>query len=78
MPTQRKSACAAHPVSLASSFDSSTQDLGETSVKHKRGRPHKIHTALIYDDYPENGTQEEKEVEEGKKCRGMALQKAYL
>ena len=39
MPTHTMTACAAHPVSPASSFDSSIHDLGETSVKCKRGRP---------------------------------------
>ena len=60
MPTHTTTACAAHPVSPASSFDSSIHDLGETSVKHKRGRPHKVPTAPTYDDFPENGTEDEK------------------
>ena len=59
MPTQTKTACAAHPASPASSFDSSMQDLGEKSVKRKRGRPHKVPTAPTY-DFPKNGTEEEK------------------
>ena len=69
MPTQTKTACAAHPVSPASSFDSSIQDLGEMSVKHKRGRPHKVPTAPTYEDFPENGTEEEKKKwKRRKKC----------
>ena len=60
MPTHTMTACAACPVSPASSFDSSIHDLGETSVKCKRGRPHKVPTAPTYDDFPENGTEDEK------------------
>ena len=60
MPTHTTTACAARPVSPASSFDSSIHDLGETSVKRKRGRPHKVPTAPTYDDFPENGTEDEK------------------
>ena len=60
MPTETRTACAAHPVSPASSFESSIQDLGETSVKRKRGRPHKVPTAPTYEDFPENGTEEER------------------
>ena len=59
MPTHT-TACAARPVSPASSFDSSIHDLGETSVKHKRGRPHKVPTSPTYDDFPANGTEDEK------------------
>ena len=60
MPTHTTTACAARPVSPASSFDSSIHDLGETSVKRKRGRPRKVPTAPTYDDFPENGTENEK------------------
>ena len=54
--TQSKPTSVARPVHLASSFDSS---IAETSVKHKRGRQYKVPTAPTYDDFPENGTQEE-------------------
>ena len=49
-----------HAASPASSFGSSIQDFGDNLVKHKRGRPHKGPTALTYDDFPVNGTAEEK------------------
>ena len=49
-----------HTVSPASSFDSSVQDIGDNLVKRKRGRPHKVPTAPTYDDFPVNGTAEEK------------------
>ena len=58
--THTTTACAVRPVSPASSFDSSIHDLGETSVKRKRGRPCKVPTAPTYDDFPENGTEDEK------------------
>ena len=58
-PTTSKRAlgCA---VSSASSFGSSVQDIGDNSVKHKRGRPCKVPMAPTYDDFPVNGTAEEK------------------
>ena len=49
-----------HAVSPASSFGSSVQDIGDNSVKRKRGRPCKVPTAPTYDDFPVNGTAEEK------------------
>ena len=58
-PTTSKRALG-HAVSPASSFGSSVQDIGDNSVKHKRGRPPKVPTALTYDDFPVNGTAEEK------------------
>ena len=49
-----------HAVSPASSFGSSVQDIGDNSVKRKRERPHKVPMAPTYDDFPVNGTAEEK------------------
>ena len=49
-----------HAVRPASSFGSSVQDFGDNSVKRKRGRPHKVPMAPTYDDFPVNGTAEEK------------------
>ena len=49
-------------VSPASSFDSSIQDSVDSTAKPKRGRgrPRKVPVAPMYDDFPENGTAEEK------------------
>ena len=49
-----------HAVSPASSFGSSVHDIGDNSVKRKRGRPRKVPVAPMYDDFPVNGTAEEK------------------
>ena len=55
--SERTLGCAVSP---ASSFGSSVQDFGDNSVKHKKGRPCKLPTAPTYDDFPVNGTAEEK------------------
>ena len=49
-------------VSPAPSFDSSIQDSVDSTAKPKRGRgrPRKVPVAPMCDDFPENGTAEEK------------------
>ena len=53
-----------HPcvVSPASSFDSSIEFSVDSTAKTKtgQGRPCKVPVAPMYDDFPENGTAEEK------------------
>ena len=58
-PTTNKGALG-RAVSPTSSFGSSVQDIGDNSVKCKRGRPRKVPMVPTYDDFPVNGTAEEK------------------
>ena len=61
-PTQSQMPSLPCAVSPASRFDSSIQDSVDSTAKPKRGqgRPHKVSVAPMYDDFPENGTAEEK------------------
>ena len=63
-PTQSQMPSLPCAVSPASSFDGSIQDSVDSTAKPKRGRgrPCKVPVAPMYDDFPENGTAEEKKV----------------